>query len=512
MLISDSLSRVRAPTVGLAASRNKSRLALWREDAVDQAVFWAFVGALAWCPYYYGGNVLLAWGINAILFPGLAAFYEVSLLVRWRRHPTSIREFGASALLFVAVVLWILIQNATWTPAFLHHPIWAMAAEDLGGPVEGSISVNRDLTTLALVRLMTAAGVFWLAVQLCRDRTRARTFMMVIAAIICGYAAYGLVAFAMASGPVSWFGETPVRGFVRSTFINRNHFATYAGIGFVAVCCLNLRLYRRYAVPPGGSFSFRLAFLIEVIGQRGAVLMGAAFLLLVAILLTGSRGGMLATGLGVAVLGVLWFAQPRKPQVRKGSGTGVLGTLLIALALLVIVVAVFSEFGDTFFGKVAEGGATDSNRLAVYVMTLRSINDSLLLGYGYGTFSDVFPMFRDHSISVEGVWVQAHNTYLELFQGLGVVFGAMLLASVALLVLKCFRGATAQRDGVTAPTIAVSVACLVGVHALVDFSLQIQAVTLTFMAVLGAGVAQSDSSWRLLSEVSDVAQSFAVRR
>jgi hypothetical protein len=33
----------------------------------------------------------------------------------------------------------------------------------------------------------------------------------------------------------------------------------------------------------------------------------------------------------------------------------------------------------------------------------------------------------------------------------------------------------------------------VGAHALVDFSLQIQAVTLTYMVVLGAGVAQADS-------------------
>jgi hypothetical protein len=38
------------------------------------------------------------------------------------------------------------------------------------------------------------------------------------------------------------------------------------------------------------------------------------------------------------------------------------------------------------------------------------------------------------------------------------------------------------------------VAFLVGAQALVDFSLQIQAITLTFVAVLGAGVAQSESS------------------
>ena len=42
--------------------------------------------------------------------------------------------------------------------------------------------------------------------------------------------------------------------------------------------------------------------------------------------------------------------------------------------------------------------------------------------------------------------------------------------------------------------VAVSVFILVAVNALVDFGFEIQAVTLTAMALLGAGVAQSFSS------------------
>jgi len=501
MLKSELLLQLKAPVVNRTAADRKSRSAAApRAGAVEWLLFWALLGALAWCPYYYGGNDLLAWGVNAILFPGLAAIYEVFLLVRRRPHPVGVREFWVSACLFVAVVLWIVIQNATWTPAFLHHPIWAMAADALGRPVAGSISANRDLTTLALVRLVTAASVFWLAVQLCRDRSRARSFMIAIAVIISGYAAYGLIAFAMSSGPVSWFGDRAVHGFVTSTFVNRNHFATLAGIGLVAICGLILRLFRRNTTTTGGSFGFKVASIIEATGQRGAALFGAAFLILVTILLTGSRGGMLATGLGVVVLGVLWFAQRRKAPVRGRSVPSASGAVLIMLAFLAIVAAVISEFGDAFFGKMAQAGVTDANRIAEYVITLRSITDSPLLGYGYGTFMDVFPMFRDQSIQVEGVYKQAHNTYLEVFQGLGLIFGAMLLASVGLLVLKCFRGAAALRDGVAAPTIAASVACLVGVHALVDFSLQIQAVALTFMAVLGAGVAQSEISQQPLND------------
>jgi O-antigen ligase len=117
-----------------------------------------------------------------------------------------------------------------------------------------------------------------------------------------------------------------------------------------------------------------------------------------------------------------------------------------------------------------------------------------LQGFGYGTFGDVFPIYRDRSIGVAGTWEQAHNTYLEVFQGLGLVFGSSLIAVVVLLALRCLKGALTRQENVTVPRVAAGVAFLVGAHALVDFSLQIQAVTLTFTAVLGAGTAQSQSS------------------
>ena len=115
---------------------------------VERVLLWAFIAGLAWCPFWFGSNVLLAWGINAVLFPGLVAIYELSLLIRGERHPVAIRQIKAPAALFAAVVLWIFIQNATWTPEWLHHPIWQMSADALDKPVDGSISVNRELTRL----------------------------------------------------------------------------------------------------------------------------------------------------------------------------------------------------------------------------------------------------------------------------------------------------------------------------------------------------------------------------
>src|SRR5262249_20918545 len=112
-----------ALTPGVSMSRPLVRSAM-----VDQALLWAFIGGLAWCPFWFGSNVLLAWGVNAVLFPSLASIYELSLLIRGERHPVGIKQIRVSAALFAVVVVWILIQNATWTPAWLHHPIWQMSA------------------------------------------------------------------------------------------------------------------------------------------------------------------------------------------------------------------------------------------------------------------------------------------------------------------------------------------------------------------------------------------------
>jgi len=441
---------------------------------------------LAWVPLWYGSNDAFAWGVNAVLFPGLALLYELSVLVRGERHPVGIKNIALPAGLFAAVIVWVWLQTVTFAPSTLFHPIWVMAANALGKPVKGSISINRDLTTLALIQLITVASVFWLTLQLCRNAERAVFLLKGIAAIVCAYAAFGLVVFALKAGRTPWLEAPSPVGYVTSTFINRNSFATYAGLGLVVVGGLLLQLYRHRVSSADGPWQMRIASFIGTTGEEGAVFLGSAFLILVALLLTVSRGGIIATGLGLFVLALSTFRRRNKKRPNE---------LLEAIAFgTVLVCAVFLVFGDVFVGKLGERGLTDTNRIAVNIISLRSLRDAPLTGYGLGTFADVFPLYRDRSISVFGVWEQAHDSYAEVFQGLGLVFGSMLLASVFLLVARCVRGMIVRRENATIPRVAVAVSCLVAAHALVDFSLQIEAVALTFAAVLGAGVSQSESS------------------
>ena len=62
------------------------------------------------------------------------------------------------------------------------------------------------------------------------------------------------------------------------------------------------------------------------------------------------------------------------------------------------------------------------------------------------------------------------------------------------------KGAMTRQENEMIPCVAVSVAFLLGVHSLVDFSLQMQAIAVTFMALLGAGVAQSESSRLMIGD------------
>jgi O-antigen ligase len=100
-------------------------------------------------------------------------------------------------------------------------------------------------------------------------------------------------------------------------------------------------------------------------------------------------------------------------------------------------------------------------------------------------------MYRDSSLPLGLFWDRAHNTYLELLQGLGVPVATLFMLGIANLMLICVHSAATGKAS-SIPTVAVVAAsAVVCLHTLVDFSLQVQAVALTWAALLGAGGAQS---------------------
>ena len=125
----------------------------------------------------------------------------------------------------------------------------------------------------------------------------------------------------------------------------------------------------------------------------------------------------------------------------------------------------------------------------VYALLEKSIVENSWLGVGYGSFEESFRLYRDETIT--GHYDKAHNTYLENIFELGMLPALALFLAIILPALVCVRGVWVRRRDWLYPALGVAASVLVGAHALVDFSLQIPAVALTYALIMGAAVAQS---------------------
>ena len=446
-------------------------------------LFWLYVAALAWAPFWFGSNDPLSWSINAILFPGLVVLLELNLIVSGRPHAVPLGRIWLSAVLFGLVCTWIVVQAVTITPAQWHHPLWVVAESLIGGRVEGSISLDRNETMSSLVRLLTVACCLWSAMQLCRNSQRAEALVRSVAAIGCAYAIYGLVVFYLSPNTILWYQKLFYTESVTSTFINRNTYAAYAGLSFV--CLLGLSFDFSGARSGGDGWRLSAANAISrVVGPAGLAMLGG-LIVAAALVRTGSRGGVAATILAVLVFLVLYVGFRR-----TGSRTG---TALIGLAAVAILGFVALTYGDLLASRLSTNELDTGERSATYALTLKAVSDRPLEGFGYGTFQEAFPQYRDNTVLPWFTWDKAHNTFLELALEIGIPATVLLILSIGLLVGRCLR-AVGDPNSSSAPLIAVSATAVIVGTSLIDFGVQIQAVALTWVALLGAGYAQAEDA------------------
>src|SRR5262249_43951788 len=145
-----------------------------------------------------------------------------------------------------------------------------------------------------------------------------------------------------------------------------------------------------------------------------------------ALVRTGSRGGILASVTGLLALVLMTILRGRNMVAAMAS---LLGLLATGVAIFV--------FGDFLAGRLLAIEFDTVDRLAVYKLTILSILDAPWKGWGYGTFEYAFPMYRDNSLSPFGIWDKAHNTYLEIIQGLGIPMAALFFVMLLILSLRC---------------------------------------------------------------------------
>ncbi|HKT19502.1 MAG TPA: O-antigen ligase family protein [Stellaceae bacterium] len=447
--------------------------------APGRAIFLLLLGFILLLPLPLGAVAQLSWWVIALAVGALLLAHALSLLRPRAVIGQRVAPNWPWIVPFLASAAWAALQVSPLTPAAWHNPVWQEASALLRMPLAGTISIDPDDTAAAIIRLFSYAGIFWLAVQLCWPRRRAETLFLALSFAAFAYSAYGLIEEFSGAKMVLWFNKAAYFNSVTATFINRNNFAAYDGLGLI---CASGMLIKQLAILVSRQPSRRaeiLALLQALSGWRGILLLGWV-LSCAALAMSDSRGGVASTFAGLLAL-VAAVGVSRSLQRRY--------VVIIAGSVLAAGVIVSSLSGAQLAERFAETDLSQEGRPLVYALLRQQIVEAPWLGTGYGTFEEAFRPIQPEAI--KGRWDRAHNTYLENAFELGIPAALLLTLSAAALFFRCLAGLRARHRDAIYPAIGIGASVLLACHSLVDFSLEIPAITATYALIMGAAVIQS---------------------
>ena len=438
---------------------------------------WLLIAVLAWAPLPFGSARPWAWdllGISALILLGLSARCEASDPAK----AGSARPLLPALIMAGLLVVWIVFQSLPWDLFGWHHPLWDRASEVFGRTLDGSLSVDREASRVHLFRLLTYGAYFVIAWQAARRADGAGAVLRAISVIGTVYAIYGLIEFVSPDPRILWFIKETYVTDVTGTFVNRNSYATFAGLAVIANLVLIAHVLIRNT--DGRSRKSLLLSIAEsLLGKAKWRLLG-----LVAgsgsLLMSHSRGGLISALTAVFVLAMLLLFAPaaRAPWRYWFAGFVVAGGIAIVLLT-----------GAVTFDRLDAMSADVEMRPKINETVLRAIGDNYLTGTGLGSFAEIFPLYQP--LTVVGFVDLAHDDYLENALELGVPAACLLFGSVLYLAGRCLLGVFRRRRDVIYPCAGVAATVLIGVHSALDFSMQIPAVAVLYAVMLGIGVAQS---------------------
>lgn len=443
-------------------------------------MFKFFLYAILLSPIPFGANRPWAWNLYAILLAVLGLSACVAVLLGRTDLRISMQPVKYPLYLILIPSAWGLLQFSNLAPDSWTHPFWQLAGEQLPAPVEAYVSLSPQETATALMKLVSYLLVFFISLQFNRDSEQAAFTFKCVAYAGLVYAVYGLIVYLGGFNTVLWFEKSVYRESVTSTFINRNSYATYAGLTLLAGFPLlfeKIQSSFQYGVK---SHYGRQYFLENVLVRAWFPLL-LIVIITTALFLSLSRGGCLSTALAVFALFVILLAS------RKIKNNAAVMFLLAAIGL--VSGGVLKQSGDQLIERLNEISSENQDRWLVYDILSKANVENRWLGVGYGSFEKSFRLYRDETISA--YYDKAHNTYLENIFELGLLQASALFAAIFLMVLICLRGVWVRRKNWIYPAIGFSASLLVGAHALVDFSLQIPAVAFTYALIMGAAVGQA---------------------
>jgi len=449
-------SRAQVRSFKQDAESGESRVA----KLLGATIFFALVGVIFLTAIPYGSVEPWSQAIFECLVFALGLLWVIHGLIEssWRAGNLQL-FFPLIALIVVAI-----LQSLSWSQT-----------EVAGVKVVNAISADPFGSWLFALRLaaLTLAGI--LAVRFARNSVRLKILVHAIVVLAVISSIFGILRQAMQHDqgfilPALRYGG----GFAQ--FINKNHFA--------------------FLVEPAMGLLLGITILREHHRQHILIYFSAMILLWVALVMSKSRGGLLAVTVQIlfAALLFIYLNRRRSQQVlgwrRWGYSVGFAAVTATVLAIA-IGAGVAWLGGDQLTTGIQtaqiEIKSTDSHegarRRDIWNATWRMARAHPIIGAGLGGFWAEVPVYHDASGAQTPA--QAHNDYLELLASAGLVgvgiffwFGVVLVKRVR-WVLGTLSGF--QRAAVLGALVGI---VGVGIHSLIDFGLHITGNALLFTILL----------------------------
>ena len=316
------------------------------KDAIaprHSGLFVVMVLLLVWAPIPIGSN--RAWSL-ALLEIGLLILLGAFALRYTNRQfdaPDSLRQSRLPLVLLSVWLLYPLLQLIP-LPANLvevlsgrsHSPYMQLLADSKGGVAY--FSLDRSATFSGFLWQCSLVALLICVLSLTTTSTRVRVLLIVMFMVGFFEAVYGLLIFFGGDGLGFW-NPGHDSGSVSGTYVNQNHFAGLMeltiplGLGLLLCYQEEQRSHSR----SGNAF----ISLISLISGHGGIIVFCVVVMMAALILTTSRGGVgaLAVGISAAVL----LGAVKRGRGAKEIKLGVVAVILVIIALFWIGPGQFPE-------------------------------------------------------------------------------------------------------------------------------------------------------------------------
>lgn len=473
------------PTTKSASSRRRSHQSS-RLKLLNDVTAWVLVFVVLAAPIPMASNRPIFWMLSAVTVGILACVYFLLLAFtgsRLRHSPAENPVLATGALLYFGFLVIQILPFGGYFGEFAFH----LPNEEV--LYSNTLSLTPGAGALALLRTITYGFFFFLMLQVCSNRARARQIAWVLFFGVTAHALWGILSYLELINSAFLGAKEYYVDVATGTFINRNSFATFLAFGLV----LGTSLLNRKN--PNRSANNQVVNLIQADSIKKYILYLFLLIIFATLLNTQSRMGIFAASIGlIFTLCAEWLKREKSDRQTF---------LLIIIAIVFAYACVGFFYGRGLAERLIFVERAGYVRSALYAQVMDMIRMRPFLGYGMDSFEQTFPLFHKAPVSVDVAWGYAHSTYLTLWSEMGVLFGSLpllLCGGVLVHQLKAIRNS--NRDYVLSLS-ALGVIIVASIHSLVDFSLEIQANAFLFLAILAMGLAkkQKQDSSPLQTEV-----------